>query len=62
MFNSRTTRIRIEWDGYVRAQLAWWVALSELARDPRREDNLYLSQKARKALENARHPANPLPR
>lgn len=63
MFNRRTTNtVRIDWDGYVRGQLAWWVALSELARDTSRNDTLYLNQKAQKALQNARHPANPLAR
>lgn len=60
MFKKRKTSIRIEWDGYVRGQLAWWMSLSQLARDPQCRDYQYLSDRARKALENARHPSHPL--
>jgi len=60
MFTKRKTNVRIEWDGYVRSQLAWWMRLSQLARDPQCPDFDYVSDRARKALENARHPAHPI--
>lgn len=62
MKRHRASNIRIDWDGYVRGQLAWWVALSHLSRDPACEDKAYLANQARKALENARHPTYPLAR